>query len=52
LTTGGVAAIASSCSSSAALKFETPIERARPRSRATSMPGHAQVGPRWGQWMM
>ena len=37
-------------SRSPALKFDTPMERARPRSRALSMPGHAHVGPRCGQW--
>jgi hypothetical protein len=50
--TGGVVTSASSWSSSARLKFETPIERAKPRSRARSIPGHAHLGPPAGQWMM
>ena len=41
-----------SSSSSLALKFETPIDRAWPSSRARSMPGQAQVGPPCGQWTM
>jgi hypothetical protein len=28
------------------------MERAKPRSRARSIPGHAHVGPPAGQWMM
>jgi hypothetical protein len=43
LTTGGVLAMAITCPSPPLLKFETSIERAYPRSRAASIPGHAQA---------